>query len=62
MARRNMNEASVEEPIEVIEEESGPGMGIDVGIAALTFITLFAATFFLTWKLGADYGVGPFGG
>ena len=62
MARRNTNEAVVEEPIEVIEEESGPGMGIDVGVCALTFITLAVATVMLMMKLGSDYGVGPFGG
>ncbi|PIE23145.1 MAG: hypothetical protein CSA62_08895 [Planctomycetota bacterium] len=62
MARRKKNEALVEEPIEVIEEESGPGMGIDIGICSLTFLTLLTATIILMVHLGGQYGVGPFGG
>jgi hypothetical protein len=62
MARRARNEEVVEEPVEVVEEDSGPGMGIDIGICALTTITLIVAVGFLWSALGSHYGVGPLGG
>lgn len=52
----------VDEPIEVIEEESGPGLGIDIGICALTTLTLALAIVFLMTTLGEHYAKGPFGG
>lgn len=60
MARRTRQEVQIEEPIEVIEEDSGPGMGVDIGVCALTTLTLCVALVFLLMSLGDNYSYGPF--
>ncbi len=60
MARNNANAA--EAPVEILDEEKGPGMGIDIGICAMTSVSLIAAVVLVMLALGNNYGAGPFGG
>ena len=59
MARRTQN--APEAPVEILDEEKGPGMGVDVGICAMTTISLITAVILVMLALGQHYGKGPFG-
>ncbi|MFQ5504171.1 MAG: hypothetical protein ACE5F1_05140 [Planctomycetota bacterium] len=58
MARRT-NDA-VEAPIEILDEEGGPAMNMDVGIILTTTVLLLIAVILVMLALGGHYGAGPF--
>ena len=60
MARNDTLE--VGEPIEILDEDTGPGLGIDFGIIVGTTVTLLTAVVLIMMALGNHYGHGPFGG
>ena len=52
----------VGQPIEILDEDTGPGLGIDFGLIVGTTITLLTAVVLIMAALGNHYGHGPFGG
>jgi len=59
MARKKAIEMG--EPIEILDEDKGPGLGIDFGIILGTTVTLLVAVVLIMMALGSHYGHGPFG-
>ena len=47
-------------PIEILDEDKGPGLGIDFGIIVGTTVTLLTAVVLLMVALGSHYNHGPF--
>ena len=51
----------VGQPIEILDEDKGPGLGIDFGLIVGTTITLVTAVLLIMLALGSHYNHGPFG-
>ena len=58
MARKRNTEPEILDDVEVLEQ-SGGGMGIDVGLIATTSFFLIAAIVMICLVLKNDYGAGP---
>ena len=52
----------VGQPIEILDDDTGPGLGIDFGIIVGTSVTLLVAVVLLMLALGNHYAHGPFAG
>jgi len=50
-----------DEPLEIIEDEGGPGVGVDFGIIIGTTVLLLVGVILVMVALGQHYGRGPFG-
>jgi len=51
--------SDIQEPVEIIEDDSGPGLGMDAGLIFGTTLVLFAAIVFVMIALKNNYGAGP---
>jgi len=51
-----------DEPLEIIEDEGGPGVGADFGIIIATSVLLLGGVILIMLALGSHYARGPFGG
>ena len=49
----------IQEPIEIIEDDSGPGLGLDAGLIIGTTVVLFVSIVFLVIALKDHYNAGP---
>ncbi|MEZ5990434.1 MAG: hypothetical protein R3F30_15230 [Planctomycetota bacterium] len=49
----------IEEPIEIVEDESASKLNFDVGIAIATTVVLLGAIVFVMIALRDHYGAGP---
>lgn len=49
----------IQEPVEIIEDDSGPGLGMDAGLIFGTTLVLFAAIVFVLIALKDHYNAGP---
>lgn len=53
--------SNADEPFELIEDEGGPGLGIDFGIILGSTILLLTGVVLVMLALGEHYAAGPFG-
>ena len=51
--------SDIQEPVEIIEDDSGPGLGMDAGLIFGTTIVLLAAIIFVVMALNDHYAAGP---
>ena len=51
--------SDIPEPVEIIEDESGPGLGMDAGLIFGTTVVLLAAIVFVMIALKDHYAAGP---
>ena len=49
----------IQEPVEIIEDDSGPGLGMDAGLIFGTTVVLLAAIIFVMIALNTHYSAGP---
>ncbi len=53
--------SDIQEPVEIIEDDSGPGLGMDAGLIFGTTVVLLTAIIFCMIALGNHYNAGPLG-
>lgn len=49
----------IQEPVEIIEDDSGPGLGMDAGLIFGTTFVLLTAIVFIMIALKTHYAAGP---